>query len=170
MNQAKAPFPDHARVVIIGGGVIGATIAYHLAKLGWKDMVLLERRQLTAGTTWHAAGLITSAGMASETLLWMARYTRDLCVSLEAETGQATGFRPIGHLLPATTPQRLETLRREAAFARGFGVLSRRSRPRSSGGSGRPPRRTTSLPASTSRTRAASILPTSPRPSRVARA
>ena len=91
-------------MVIVGGGVIGASIAYHLTKLGWRDVVLLERRQLTAGTTWHAAGLITSAGMATETLLWMARYTRDLCVSLEAETGQATGFRPIGHLHLATTP------------------------------------------------------------------
>jgi len=114
--------PDQAQVVVIGGGVIGASIAYHLTKLGWRDVVLLERRQLTAGTTWHAAGLITSAGMATETLLWMARYTRDLCVSLEAETGQATGFRPIGHLHVASTPQRLETLRREAAFARGYGV------------------------------------------------
>jgi glycine/D-amino acid oxidase-like deaminating enzyme len=83
--------------VVIGGGVIGASIAYHLVKLGWSDVVLLERRQLTAGTTWHAAGLVTSAGMASETLLWMARYTRDLCTSLEAETGQATAS-PIGHL------------------------------------------------------------------------
>src|SRR5450759_5456824 len=114
--------PDRARVVIVGGGAIGTSIAYHLTKLGWRDVVLLERRQLTAGTTWHAAGLITSAGMSSETLLWMARYTRDLCVSLEAETGQATGFRPIGHLHLATTPQRLEGLRREAAFVRGFGV------------------------------------------------
>jgi glycine cleavage system T protein len=120
--DARGTIPDQARVVIIGGGVIGTSIAYHLAKLGWKDVLLLERRQLTAGTTWHAAGLITSAGMSSETLLWMARYTRDLCVSLEAETGQATGFRPIGHLHLATTPQRLEGLRREAAFVRGFGV------------------------------------------------
>ena len=78
--------------------------------------------ELTAGTTWHAAGLITSAGMSTETLLWMCRYTRDLCASLEAETGLSTGFRPIGHLHLATTPQRLETLRREAAFVRGFGV------------------------------------------------
>ncbi len=118
----KGSIPDQARAVIIGGGAIGTSIAYHLAKLGWTDIVLLERRQLTAGTTWHAAGLVTSAGMASETLLWMARYTRDLCVSLEAETGQATGFRPIGHCHLATSPERLETLRREAAFVRMFGV------------------------------------------------
>jgi glycine cleavage system aminomethyltransferase T/glycine/D-amino acid oxidase-like deaminating enzyme len=117
-----AGLPDHARVVIVGGGAIGTSIAYHLAKLGWRDIVLLERRQLTAGTTWHAAGLITGAGMSTETLVWMARHTRELCTTIEQETGQATGFRPIGHLSVATTPQRLEALRREAAFARGFGV------------------------------------------------
>lgn len=114
--------PEHARVVIVGGGVIGSSIAYHLTKLGWRDVVLLERKQLTAGTTWHAAGLMTSAGCTTETMLWMARYTRDLCASIEVETGQATGFRPIGHLSLATTPGRLEALRREAAFARGYGV------------------------------------------------
>lgn len=119
---ARASLPDRARAVIIGGGAIGTSIAYHLAKRGWSDIVLLERRQLTAGTTWHAAGLITSAGMATETLLWMSRYTRDLCTTLEAETGQATGFRPIGHCHLATTPRRLESLRREAAFVRMFGV------------------------------------------------
>ncbi len=106
----------------MGGGVIGASIAYHLVKLGWRDVVLLERRQLTSGTTWHAAGLITSAGISTETLLWMSRYTRDLCTTIEQETGQATGFRPIGHIHLATTPQRLEGLRRDATFARGFGV------------------------------------------------
>jgi len=121
-TAAKGSIPDQARAVIIGGGAIGTSIAYHLAKRGWSDVVLLERRQLTAGTTWHAAGLITSAGMATETLLYMARYTRELCVSLEAETGQATGFRPIGHCHLATTRERLETLRREAAFVRMFGV------------------------------------------------
>jgi 4-methylaminobutanoate oxidase (formaldehyde-forming) len=121
-QTAKGAIPDQARAVIIGGGAIGTSIAYHLAKRGWSDIVLLERRQLTAGTTWHAAGLITSAGMATETLLWMSRYTRDLCASLEAETGQATGFRPVGHIHLATTPERLETLRREAAFVRMYGV------------------------------------------------
>jgi 4-methylaminobutanoate oxidase (formaldehyde-forming) len=121
-GHAAGTLPEHAQVVIVGGGVIGASVAYHLTKLGWRDVVLLERKQLTAGTTWHAAGLITSAGCATESLLWMARYTRELCISLEAETGQATGFRPIGHLHLATTPGRLEALRREAAFVRGYGV------------------------------------------------
>ncbi len=121
--QAPSPaLPTHARVVVIGGGVSGTSVAYHLAKLGWSDVVLLERRQLTAGSTWHAAGLITSAGVVHETLLWMARYTRDLCTTLEAETGQATGFRPIGHIHLACSPRRLEGLRRDFAFARGFGV------------------------------------------------
>jgi 4-methylaminobutanoate oxidase (formaldehyde-forming) len=114
--------PSRAQAVVIGGGVTGCSVAYHLTKLGWRDVLLLERTQLTAGTTWHAAGLITSAGMSHETLLWMSRYTRDLYAGLEAETGQATGFRPIGHLHLATNPGRLETLRREAAFVRGFGV------------------------------------------------
>lgn len=88
--------PSHTRVVIVGGGVIGVSIAYHLTKLGWSDVVLLERDQLTSGTTWHAAGLITSAGMSTETLLWSVKYSRELHQRLEAETGLATGFMPIG--------------------------------------------------------------------------
>jgi heterotetrameric sarcosine oxidase gamma subunit len=106
----------------VGGGVIGSSLAYHLTKLGWRDVLLLERHQLTAGTTWHAAGLITSAGMTDETALWMSRYSRDLYARLEDETGLSTGFRPIGHISLATTRDRLEALRREAAFARCFGV------------------------------------------------
>ena len=84
--------PDRARVVIIGGGVIGASVAYHLAKLGWNDVVLLERSKLTSGTTWHAAGLIVSGGMTTDTLAWMAKYSRDLFAGLEQETGLSTGF------------------------------------------------------------------------------
>ncbi len=114
--------PSRAQVVIIGGGVIGASIAYHLAHLGIQDVVLLESHRLTAGTTWHAAGLITSAGMVDETALFMSRYTRDLYARLEEETGISTGFRTIGHISLATNPRRLEVLRRDAAFAHGFGV------------------------------------------------
>ena len=114
--------PDRARVVIVGGGVTGCSIAYHLAHLGWTDVVLLEQHALTAGTTWHAAGLITSAGMTDETSLFFSRYSRDLYSRLEAETGHSTGFRPVGHLSVATTPQRQEALRREAEWMHGFGV------------------------------------------------
>jgi 4-methylaminobutanoate oxidase (formaldehyde-forming) len=108
--------------VIVGGGVIGCSIAYHLAHLGWTDVVLLEQHKLTAGTTWHAAGLITSAGMTDETALFFSRYSRDLYARLEAETGHSTGFRAVGHISLATTPQRQAALRREAAWMHGFGV------------------------------------------------
>jgi heterotetrameric sarcosine oxidase gamma subunit len=118
----KSAVPDRARVVIVGGGVIGCSIAYHLAHLGWTDVILLEQHQLTAGTTWHAAGLITSAGMTDETALFFSRYSRDLYARLEQETGHSTGFRPVGHLSIATTPQRQEALRREAQWMHGFGV------------------------------------------------
>jgi glycine cleavage system aminomethyltransferase T/glycine/D-amino acid oxidase-like deaminating enzyme len=114
--------PQRAQVVVIGGGVIGTSTAYHLTKLGITDVVLLERKELTAGTTWHAAGLITSAGMPTETFLWMSRYTTDLLPKLTEETGQETGFRTIGHLHIASTPQRLETVTREAIFAKAHGV------------------------------------------------
>jgi len=114
--------PDRARVVVIGGGAIGTSVAYHLTKIGVTDVVLLERNELTAGTTWHAAGLITSAGMPSETFLWMSRYTTELLPKLTEETGQDTGFRTIGHLHLACTPQRLETVTREATFAAAHGV------------------------------------------------
>jgi 4-methylaminobutanoate oxidase (formaldehyde-forming) len=119
---ARTTVPDRARVVIVGGGVIGTSIAYHLTTLGWRDIVLLERDRLTSGTTWHAAGLITSAGMVDETALFMSRYSRDLYEHLEEETGLSTGFRPVGHISIATTPHRMEALRRESLFVQGFGV------------------------------------------------
>src|SRR6185312_1588167 len=105
-----------------GGGVTGCSIAYHLAHLGWTDVVLLEQHRLTAGTTWHAAGLITSAGMTDETALFFSRYSRDLYARLEAETGHSTGFRAVGHLSLATSRERQDALRREAAWMHGFGV------------------------------------------------
>ena len=114
--------PQRARVVIVGGGVTGCSIAYHLAHLGWTDVVLLEQHELTAGTTWHAAGLITSAGMTDETALFFSRYSRDLYERLEKETGHSTGFNPVGHVSLATNPRRLDALRRSSAWMHGFGV------------------------------------------------
>lgn len=117
--------PSQAQVVIIGGGVIGCNVAYHLTKLGWKDVVLLERKELTSGTTWHAAGLVVSGGATDDTLLWMTRYSRDLYNQLEKETGLTTGFRPVGYLQIASTPGRLEAYRREMDFVRNLGVDKR---------------------------------------------
>jgi len=115
-------FPTRVRVVIVGGGIIGASVAYHLTKLGWSDVVILERHQLTSGTTWHAAGLVVSGGMTTQTLAWMAKYSRDLFEVLEEETGLSTGFRPIGYLQTASTPERAHKLRREADFMRLMGI------------------------------------------------
>jgi 4-methylaminobutanoate oxidase (formaldehyde-forming) len=115
-------FPTQAQVVIIGGGVIGCSVAYHLTKLGWTDVVLLERSQLTAGTTWHAAGLVEAGGFYTETILEMAKYTRDLYPNLEAETGQSTGYKDVGYLEIACSASRLEALRRIADFNRAFDI------------------------------------------------
>lgn len=113
--------PKHARVVIIGGGVIGCSVAYHLTKLGWKDVVLLERKQLTSGTTWHAAGLIAQL-RATANMTKLAKYSQELYGSLEAETGVATGFKRVGSITVALTDERMEELKRSAAMARAFGV------------------------------------------------
>ncbi len=113
--------PRHARAVIIGGGVIGCSVAYHLAKLGWTDVVLLERKQLTSGTTWHAAGLISQL-RATQNMTRLAKYSQELYGGLEAETGVATGFKRNGSINVALTDERLEELRRGASMARIFGV------------------------------------------------
>ncbi|MFM2356172.1 MAG: hypothetical protein RLZZ528_1908 [Pseudomonadota bacterium] len=113
--------PTHARVVIIGGGVVGCSVAYHLTKLGWTDVVLLERKQLTSGTTWHAAGLIGQL-RATANLTKLAKYSAELYGGLEAETGVATGYRRVGSISVALTEARKEELFRSAAMARAFGV------------------------------------------------
>ena len=95
---APQEIPQRARVVIVGGGVIGCSVAYHLGHLGWSDVVLIERDRLTSGTTWHAAGLMTTFGSTSETSVAMRMYTRDLYGRLEAETGLGTGFEPLGFI------------------------------------------------------------------------
>ena len=115
------PLPGKARVVIIGGGISGCSVAYHLAKLGWKDIVLLERKQLTSGTTWHAAGLVGQL-RASQNMTRLAKYSADLYTRLEAETGLATGFRQCGSITAALTMERKEEILRQASLARAFGV------------------------------------------------
>lgn len=108
--------PKKTRVVIVGGGVIGCSVAYHLTKIGWSDVVLLERKQLTCGTTWHAAGLIGQL-RDSRNMTRLAKYTAELYHGLEAETGQANGYKVNGSLSVATTPGRFEDLKRRADMA-----------------------------------------------------
>ena len=113
--------PKKARTVIIGGGVIGCSVAYHLAKLGWSDIVLLERKKLTCGTTWHAAGLVAQL-RATSNMTKLAKYSQELYGTLEAETGIATGMVRCGSITVALTEERKEELFRSASMARAFGV------------------------------------------------
>ena len=116
-----AILPEQCEVVVVGGGVIGVSVAYHLAEAGITDVVLLERKELTSGTTWHAAGLVgqlrTSINMTK-----LARYTSELYRGLEAETGQATGYRQCGSISIAATAERFEELKRSASMAKVFGL------------------------------------------------
>ena len=116
-----ADFPTQARVVIIGGGIMGCSTAYHLAKLGWKDVVLLEQGRLSGGTTWHAAGLVGQL-RSYQNLTRLIRYSTDLYARLEAETGLATGWKQCGSLSVARTEERMVLLRRSAAMANAQGV------------------------------------------------
>ena len=113
--------PNTARAVIIGGGIIGCSVAYHLVQRGWQDVVLLERKKLTSGTTWHAAGLVAQL-RATANMTKLARYTQELITRLAEETGLETGFRRTGSITVAKTPDRLEEIRRQAGMARSFGV------------------------------------------------
>jgi len=113
--------PTHARVVVVGGGIAGASTAYHLAKLGVKDVVLLEQGKLTCGTTWHAAGLVGQT-RATRNATRMSRYGIDLYSTLEKETGLATGWKQCGSLNVARTPDRLTLIKRQMARAKSFGI------------------------------------------------
>ncbi len=120
--SSTTALPDRARIVVVGGGVIGASVAYHLAHAGEADVLVLERDRLTSGTTWHAAGLMTCFGSFSETSTRMRLYSRDLYARLEAETGLSTGFRAVGLVEAAGDTGRLEEYRRLATFQRRLGL------------------------------------------------
>src|SRR5881628_3433012 len=113
--------PTQSRAVIVGGGIAGASTAYHVTKLGIRDVVLLEQGRLTCGTTWHAAGLVGQT-RATRNATRMSRYGIELYGSLEAETGLATGWKQCGSLNVAKTPERLMLMKRQMARARGFGI------------------------------------------------
>src|SRR3954451_7190526 len=108
-----ADLPTSARVVIIGGGISGCSVAYHLTELGWTEVLLLERKRLTSGTTWHAAGLVGQL-QASRNRTRLAKYSADLYARLEAETGLATGFRQCGLMTVALSGERREEILRLA--------------------------------------------------------
>ncbi|HCU91916.1 MAG TPA: FAD-dependent oxidoreductase [Actinobacteria bacterium] len=118
---SRSPLPARARVVIIGGGVIGTSVAYHLTAMGCRDVLLLEQGQLSCGTTWHAAGLVGQL-RASESGTRLVQYSTELYARLAAETGLSTGFRRCGGVIVARTPQRMVQLRRTAAVAQAFGL------------------------------------------------
>ena len=113
--------PKTAKVVVIGGGVAGCSVAYHLAKFGWKDTVLFERDQLTSGTTWHAAGLVGQLG-ATATITKLRKYSLNLYKELEKKTELSTGLKQNGAITIASTKERLQELLRQASAAQLFDV------------------------------------------------
>ena len=117
----KDNIPTSAKVVVIGGGIAGCSVAYHLTEFGWNDIVLLERDQLTSGTTWHAAGLLGQVG-ASATITKLRNYSLNLYKKLQEETGIETGLKQNGSLTVATDTDRLEELKRQATFAQRFNI------------------------------------------------
>ena len=125
-SSTHPELPTQARVVVCGGGIVGCSVAYHLAKLGWTDVVLLERDQITSGTTWHAAGLMVTFGSLSETSTEMRKYSKELYSHvLEEETGMSTGFMPVGFVSLATTPGYLEVHLPTAALPPNAAPLTR---------------------------------------------
>src|SRR6186713_1746901 len=125
-------FPRQARIVVVGGGIVGCSTAYHLARLGQVDVLLLEQGRLTCGTTWHAAGLVGQM-RPNRTMTAMSRYGIELYATLEAETGLATGWRQCGSVNVARTPERMKVLKKQVAMANSFGVECHEISPREAG-------------------------------------
>ena len=124
--------PTQAQIVIVGGGIVGCSVAYHLAKLGRTDVLLLEQGQLTSGTTWHAAGLVGQM-RPNRSMTAMSKYGIELYSTLEAETGLATGWKQCGSVNVASTPERMKVYRKQLALARSFGVECHEISPREAG-------------------------------------
>src|SRR5688572_1915035 len=120
-STRMSSLPTEARVVIVGGGVIGTSLAYHLAKLGWKDIVLLEQNALAGGTSWHAAGLIGRL-RTTNSMTKINKYSAELYASLESEIGHSVGWKQVGSLIVARSKERMQQLYRSAAMAEWFGV------------------------------------------------
>ena len=118
MNESP---PEHTQIVVIGGGIMGCSTAYHLTKNGCRDVILLERAKLTSGTTWHSAAQVRQL-RSTESLTRLVQHSVELYSSLEAETGQATGWKQTGSLSIATNPDRLTHIRRQASLSRAFGI------------------------------------------------
>ncbi|MFN0044758.1 MAG: FAD-dependent oxidoreductase [Alphaproteobacteria bacterium] len=114
-------FPTHAQAVVIGGGIAGCNMAYHLAKLGWRDVVVVEKQKLSSGTTWHSAGNVTRL-VSSLSTMRHYKYAGELYSSLEAETGQATGWRRCGRVMMARTPERISELKRMKSMGKLLGI------------------------------------------------
>src|SRR5919108_2523111 len=119
--MANAVLPTEARVVIVGGGIVGCSVAYHLTRLGWRDVLLLEQNHLAGGTTWHAAGLVGRL-RTSNSMTKINKYSAELYAGLERETGHPTGWKRVGSLIVAKSAERMTQLRRTAAMAELFGV------------------------------------------------
>lgn len=119
--MAESAFPDQARAIVIGGGVMGCSLAYHLVKLGWRDVILLEQGRLSCGTTWHAAGLVGQL-RAHQNMTRLVQYSAQLYAQLEKETEQATGWKQCGSVLVARTPERVTLFKRIASSAKAQGI------------------------------------------------
>ena len=115
------PFPSEAKVVVVGGGIVGCSVAYHLARMGWANVVVLEQNELAGGTTWHAAGLIGRL-RTSNSMTQINKYSAELYASLEKETGHSVGWKQVGSLIVAKSEDRMLQLRRTTAMAELFGV------------------------------------------------